>query len=304
MNQTTNSSTGQTIISASRRTDIPAFYIEWFMERIKRGFFNVTNPYNKITRRVDALPDKIHTIVFWSKNYKPFLESGAHDELREMGYNLFFHFSINSDVPMLEPGVPLLEDRLLQLEKLCDCNDPGSISWRFDPVCYYKTSSGQIKNNLDGFSRIVKRASALGIKRCITSFVDNYRKIDSRVRFLRKKGIDAPSFVDVDQGQKVRIVERMAALLDKNGIELDLCCEKALFADMREKIEVNESACISGKLFAELFKGKPDFKRDFGQRAKQGCKCTKSVDIGSYEKHPCFHNCLFCYASPAIDREL
>ena len=99
------------IISASRRTDIPAFYIDWFMERIKQGFFNVTNPYNKVTKQVDAHPDKVHTIVFWSKNYGPFLKSGACNELKKMGYNLFFNFSINSEASMLEPRVPSLKNR-------------------------------------------------------------------------------------------------------------------------------------------------------------------------------------------------
>ena len=100
------------------------------------------------------------------------------------------------------------------------------------------------------------------------------------------------------------IIERMANLLDKNGIELALCSERKLFSDIIKKENISESACISGKLFAELFKGEPVIKRDYGQRANLGCQCTQSVDIGSYELHPCFHNCLFCYANPAIDQEI
>ncbi|MCK5096707.1 MAG: DUF1848 domain-containing protein [Desulfobacteraceae bacterium] len=296
------------IISASRRTDIPAFYIDWFMERIRQGFFNVTNPYNKVTKKVDARPDKVHTIVFWSKNYEPFLKYGAYGKLRKMGYNLFFNFSINSELSLLEPGVPLLKDRLTQLKKLCEKNGAQTIAWRFDPICYYKTSSGVIENNLSDFEQIAEKASELGVKRCITSFADNYRKIKNRIQYLKNKGIDAPDLVDIDHTKKVDIIKRMANLLDKKGIVLDLCCEKELFstalADTIEKINITESACISGKLFAELFKGNPVIKRDYGQRAKQGCKCTQSVDIGSYEKHPCFHNCLFCYANPAIDQEM
>ncbi len=303
-----NSQVGHRIISASRRTDIPAFYIDWFMERIRQGSFNVTNPYNKVTKRIDAHPDKVHTIVFWSKNYKPFLESGAHDELKQMGYNLFFHFSINSESSMLEPEVPPLKKRLLQLERLCEKNDPKNIAWRFDPVCYYKTRSGTIKNNLSDFPSIAEKASELGIQRCITSFADNYRKIEKRVRFLNNKGIDAPALMDISHTKKMEIIKRMADLLNKKRIKLSLCSEKELFAQVfsgtTEKVNVKESACISGKLFAELFKGEPGSKRDYGQRAKQGCKCTQSVDIGSYEKHPCFHNCLFCYANPAIDQEM
>lgn len=297
---------GNRIISASRRTDIPAFYIDWFMEQIRQGFFNVTNPYNKATKTINARPDKVHTIVFWSKNYEPFLKSGANDELLEMGYNLFFHYTINSESTVLEPEVPPLKERLSQLEKLCGINDPENISWRFDPVCYYKTDSGLIDNNLSDFAEIAEKASKLGIKRCITSFADNYRKIIKRVRFLKDKGVDVPELVDIDYKKRVEIVERMAEFLTKKGIELALCSEKELFSNTFSDVSENvkESACISGDLFSQLFKGTPDLKRDYGQRAKQGCKCTQSVDIGSYEKHPCFHNCLFCYANPAIDQEI
>ena len=318
MNQTRNNQAGKKksvniktrkkIISASRRTDIPAFYIDWFMKRIRQGFFNVTNPYNKVTKKVDVWPDKVHTIVFWSKNYEPFLKFSAYDELKKMGYNLFFNFSINSESSILEPGVPPLKERLTQLKKLCELNGSQTIAWRFDPVCYYKTSSGVIENNLSDFEQIAQRASELGVQRCITSFVDNYRKIKNRIQYLKKKGIDVPVLVEIEHTKKIDIIKRMANLLDKKGIELNLCCEKELFsavlADTVEKVNIKESACISGKLFAELFKGNPEIKRDYGQRAKQGCKCTQSVDIGSYEKHPCFHNCLFCYANPAIDQEM
>ncbi|MCD4742049.1 MAG: DUF1848 domain-containing protein [Desulfobacteraceae bacterium] len=296
------------IISASRRTDIPAFYIDWFMERIKQGFFNVTNPYNKVTKRIDAQPDKIHTIVFWSKNYNPFLESGACNELKTMGYNLFFHFSINSESSMLEPGVPPLKERLSQLERLCKKNDPKSIAWRFDPICYYKTDAGVVGNNLSDFEQIAEKASDLGITRCVTSFADNYRKIKKRVQFLQKKGINVPLLMDIDKAKKIKIIMRMAKVLRKKGIELDLCCEKELFSggclDIMGTSNINEGACIPGKLFAELFGGDPVIKRDYGQRTSLGCKCTQSVDIGSYERHPCFHNCLFCYANPAIDNDI
>jgi hypothetical protein len=103
----------------------------------------------------------------------------------------------------------------------------------------------------------------------------------------------------------------MSKLLKKNNIKLLLCSEKKVLLTLRsdgtdDEItgNVSESACIDGKLFARLFKGEPDLKRDYGQRSKQGCKCTKSVDIGSYQEHPCFHNCLFCYANPLIDGKI
>ena len=88
----------QIVISASRRTDIPAFYMDWFMEQIKKEVFEVTNPYNRRKSIVPATPDKVHTIVFWSKNFAPFIKGRFGQTLLRMGYNLFFNFTINSNM--------------------------------------------------------------------------------------------------------------------------------------------------------------------------------------------------------------
>jgi hypothetical protein len=92
--------------------------------------------------------------------------------------------------------------------------------------------------------------------------------------------------------------------LSKLNMHLSLCCEKELVSRLGEGTTVRENACVDGKLLKMNFKGDPETKRDYGQRSTLGCKCTRSVDIGSYGEHPCFHNCLFCYASPDIDNRL
>ncbi|MBL7195302.1 MAG: DUF1848 family protein, partial [Desulfobacterales bacterium] len=107
------------VISASRRTDIPAFYMRWFMEQIQNKYFEVINPYNRHVSVTPARPDMVHTIVFWSKNFGPFIEGKFGEKLLKMGFNLFFNFTINSDSPILEPNVPPLKERLKQLEYLC-----------------------------------------------------------------------------------------------------------------------------------------------------------------------------------------
>ena len=303
-NSAKNTKAKKQILSASRRTDIPAFYLEWFIKRIRKGSFEIKNPYNKITKTVDSNPDKIHTIVFWSKNYELFLKTSTYKELKEMGYELFFHFSINSESPMLEPSLPPLEERLVQLERLCEINGPKTITWRFDPICFYKTSSGLMENNLSDFVNITEKAAELGISRCATSFADNYRKVERRIKFLKNKGKDVPVLVEVDIKKRIDIIKRMSSLLGQKGIELFLCSERDLYSSLDNKTNINESACISGKYLAEIFKGDPELKRDYGQRANLGCNCSKSIDIGSYKHHPCYHNCLFCYANPAIDQEM
>ena len=293
-----------TVLSVSRRTDIPAFYLDWFMQGIEKGCFEVRNPYSGLTRTVDASPDAVHTIVFWSKNFGPFLGSGVGNRLTRMGYHLYFQFSINSESRLLEPNVPPLDQRLEQLSFLCERFGGMKVAWRFDPVCFYRVEGSHLQNNLSDFPRIADAAHAAGVNRCITSFMDQYRKISRRLSCLKKEGTTVPEPVEPDGETRKKVIERMAALLEKKGIGLELCCEKALLTELEEHSNVQPGACISGPLFETLFGGIPDKRRDRGQRAGQGCMCTRSVDIGSYRDHPCVHNCLFCYANPQIDREI
>ena len=299
------------VISASRRTDIPAFYMQWFMAQIKKGFFEVTNPYNRVKKIIDASCDNIHTIVFWSKNFRPFLESDAGGELKKKGYHLFFNFTVNSQSKLLEPNIPPLKERLAQLEELCFKFTPETINWRFDPVCFYRQHNNtkdnnytDIENNLTDFARIAEKAGELGISRCITSFTDKYAKIKRRTNYLKKIGANPPELIYPDNAKKIEIISRMENLLTTKKISLFTCCEREIFSQLPESTCVSESACIPGRLLKDIFKGSPVIKRDYGQRSKKGCHCTRSIDIGSYDLHPCFHNCLFCYANPAIDTEM
>ena len=103
------------VISASRRTDIPGFYMPWFMKQIGRGFFEVVNPFNQHVAVVPVSAARVHTIVFWSKNFGPFIDKVYGRQLIKLGYHLFFNFTINSDNPNLEPHVPPLNERLTSL---------------------------------------------------------------------------------------------------------------------------------------------------------------------------------------------
>ncbi|MBU8848689.1 MAG: DUF1848 domain-containing protein [Desulfobacterales bacterium] len=290
------------ILSASRRTDIPAFYMDWFMDQINLGFFNVKNPFNKTVKTVDVSSDSIHSIVFWSKNYDAFIKAKAGEKLTRLGFNLYFNFTINSESSLLEPNLPSLKKRLEQLSELASEFEPAKISWRFDPVCFYKTfDNGPVKNNLSDFSMIAEEASKLGIKKCITSFFDNYTKIRRRLKFLYPKNNQRIFFTDPPMEKKTAVIHRMEKHLATTGIKLYLCCEKEVFSNLDADTMVRQNSCIDGNLLKTLFKGHPEIKRDYGQRSKQGCKCTRSIDIGSYEEQPCLHNCLFCYANPQID---
>jgi len=281
------------VISASRRTDIPAFYLDWFMAQIQKGVFEVVNPYNRRVSTVPATPDTVHTIVFWSKNFGPFIQRDVGRQLLKMGYNLFFNFTINAKSSLLEPRVPSLSQRLEQLRDLCQTFDPKTVNWRFDPICFFKTGQNVIENNLNDFPRISTWASRCGVTRCITSFMDHYVKIQKRL-----SSIPGFSFVDPGLRKKIEILLKMEKVLAEKNIDLYTCCEKEVMDALPLGSNVNKSSCIPSDFLVEIFGGSLSLRKDTGQRITHGCGCRVSVDIGSYPLHPCYHNCLFCYANP------
>lgn len=290
------------IISASRRTDIPAFYMDWFMERIRQGSFHVQNPYSKQSRQIRTGPERVHSIVFWSKDFGPLIHSEAGEELIHMGYRLYFNFTVNSESNILEPNVPPLAVRLKQLEKLVSIFGPETVSWRFDPICFFKTKQdGSRQNNLTHFPLIASKASSLGITKCVTSFFDDYAKIRRRIRKMHTVDQNFLELIDPPVEKKAAIIKKMAGNLADLGIGLHLCCEKEVFEHLDPFSPVTQNACIDGPALATLFKRPLDIKKDYGQRSKKGCQCSKSIDIGSYDAHPCPHNCIFCYAGPLMD---
>ena len=285
------------ILSASRRTDIPAFYMPWFMDGIERGRFAVLNPYNRKIATVPAGAERVHAIVFWSKDFGPFLEGGYGEDLIARGYRLFFNFTVNSVERLLEPRVPDLASRLEQLAVLCRRFGPRVINWRFDPLCFYNTAQSGRADNLGDFERIAAAAGRLGIERCVTSFMDDYAKIRKRTAAIPGFG-----FVDPPLEQKVSTCLMMARKLAAYNISLQTCCEKEVLAALPAGSGIEKGRCISAGLMMELFRGRISQKRDSGQRTAAGCGCHVSRDIGSYAWHPCRHNCLFCYANPSRDR--
>lgn len=295
----------EAVLSASRRTDIPAFYLDWFMEGIVQEVFNVTHPYTRKPRQIKVEPEKFHSIVFWSKNYGPFLQAKAGDRLIKKGYHLYFNFTINSESPDLEPGLPPLHQRLDQLRQLSQTFGPQTISWRFDPICFYTSpETGREKNNLTDFLKIADHAARAKIPKCVTSFFDPYKKIERRLSRLKKQGKISLEFTRLSRKQETRVLARMAAVLKQRQIRLHLCCEKETAACLEPGLDIRENACIDGNHLKSVYGGNPETKKDTGQRSTQGCRCTKSIDIGSYDLHPCFHNCLFCYANPEMDTRI
>ncbi len=283
------------VLSVSRRTDIPAFYMPWFMDQVTRGVVGVENPYNQQVRQVAVSPERVHALVFWSKNFGPFLTDRCGERLQAMGYHLFFNFTVNSRSPLLEPGVPDLKQRLDQLRQLCQRFGAPSVQWRFDPISHFTTQAGATETNLDDFKTIAGVAGECGIDTCTTSFMDHYRKIQRRAG-------ETLTFVEPSSAERVKILLNMEQTLSPLGIHLTLCCENKALEDLPAESTISAGECISGRRIMAVHGGRVSLRQDSGQRKASGCGCTVSVDVGSYRLHPCGHNCLFCYANPACDQ--
>ncbi|MCG6894885.1 MAG: DUF1848 domain-containing protein [Desulfobacteraceae bacterium] len=282
------------VLSASRRTDIPAFYMPWFTAGIRSGHFEVINPYNRSVTRVPSDPETVHSVVFWSKDFGPFLSGGYGESLEKKGYGLFFNFTVNSVHPLLEPNVPPLIGRLEQMKALSERFGPACIQWRFDPICHLEGKGpASPPDNLGDFRRIADAAAKCGISRCITSFVDEYAKVHRRMAALDGVALRIPSME-----RKRRLLSEMAERLDRRNIRLYTCCEREVLEGLPPQSGIGRAACIPGKLLVSLYGEGISTARDTGQRARQGCGCSVSRDIGSYALHPCHHNCLYCYANP------
>ncbi|SMC23023.1 protein of unknown function [Desulfacinum hydrothermale DSM 13146] len=282
------------VLSASRRTDIPAFYMDQFMAGIRAGAFEVENPYNGRVSRVAATPDEVAAVVFWSKNYHAFLEGGYGLELQRRGYRLFFHFTVNSPHRVLEPHLPDLEDRLAQVRRLTELVPPQAVNWRFDPILWFRDERGETGNNLGDFVRIAEGMARAGVRTCTTSFLDIYPKVRRRAA-----GVARWRFLEVSRDKRLQVLRRMLDVLNFLGMELQVCCEEDLVEALGLPDDVRSGACVSHARLEEIYGPLGlSHRRDKGQRSKAGCGCDESRDVGSYRRQPCWHGCLYCYANP------
>ena len=277
----------KTVISASRRTDIPACYMSWFLSCLSQGLFEVENPFTRKDTIFRFRPGDIHSIVFWSKNYGALLREK--NPLKR--YNLYFHFTINTPVPVFDPGIPPLAERLAQARELAGWRDAAHIMWRFDPVVVWE-EAGVRKNNLASFLLIAAELKKIGVTRLTLSMMDRYRKIDRRT-----VSIEGFRFIYPDSAEAGALLKPFIESALDMGFEVGLCCEKELLLSLSQ-LSVKQGRCIDGKLLSALFGEGADTSPDRGQRKSLGCGCTVSFDIGSYSRQPCRNNCLYCYANP------
>ncbi|MDR1955912.1 MAG: DUF1848 domain-containing protein, partial [Treponema sp.] len=263
------------IISVSRRTDIPAYYSEWFSNRIKERFVFVRNPMNvHQISKINLSPEKVDGMVFWTKNPKSMLNKL--DLI--MDYHFYFQFTLNSYDQDIETKLPRKGEIIETFKRLSDKIGPNRILWRYDPILLNDTYT--ISYHIENFEKI---ACALNgyTKKITFSFIDFYKKIIDNIKNLSMKNITIE--------EKTTIAENLSRIAKKNGFLIDTCAENTDFS----KYGITHARCIDDRLISQIIGYNLDIKKDKNQRLE--CGCVKSIDIGEYNS--CSNGCLYCYAN-------
>ena len=263
------------ILSVSRRTDIPALYSDWFLERIRAGYVYVPNPMNAHQiGKVPLSPDVVDCIVFWSKNPAPLLP-----RLKELEkYHYYFQFTLNAYGQDLERNLPSIEARIDTFLKLSETVGPDRVIWRYDPIII--SEKYPVDFHEEAFLRIAEKIGP-HTGSCVISFVDSYGKLD---RAFMENGIE-----ETAETTMYRLASGFSRICAKYEISLETCAEKI---DLSQ-FGIGHSHCIDRNRIEKIL-GKPiESGKDKNQREE--CGCIASVDVGMY--NTCTNGCAYCYAN-------
>lgn len=287
------------VISASKRTDIPAFYLTWLLKRVEAGWVDVPNPMFRYAgdplqrlTHVSLRPEYVLAVVWWSKNY------GVYERFHEAFARYpvqHFHFTINprrEDLAWIEPDVPPLEEALRQVRFLTGLpGGPDMVSWRYDPLLFWR-ERGVARTSWDPefFEHVCRELSALGVGRCFTSLVDRYAKFEQRI----KRFFPHISLRDPTEDEVAAISQQMTDVARAYGMQLLACTE----APLARREGFAKGACIDGRPLG----GPTSPATDRRMRGREDCGCTVHVDIGDYVTQECGYACVYCYANPSHRR--
>lgn len=267
------------IVSASYRTDIPAFYGPWFMNRLDEGSCNVPNPYGGKAYRVSLQPNDMDGLVFWTKNIGPFVDPLS--EIHRRGLPFVVHYTINGYPAALERSVPDPEQSIRLLRKLSNSYGARAMVWRYDPIIESDLTPPDW--HMANFSRL---AAALRgtIDEVVVSFAQIYQKT--------RRNLDAAARIqgfvwsDPDPGKKETLTKRLAGIAADNGMRLTICSQPSLLVN-----GIGAAKCIDTDRLSDVANRRISSK---SKGNRPGCLCSESRDIGAYDSCPM--GCAYCYA--------
>ncbi|MFQ5534709.1 MAG: DUF1848 domain-containing protein [Sphingomonadales bacterium] len=273
------------IVSASYRTDIPAFYGKWFVNRLNAGSCTVANPYGGPDYQVSLRPADVDGFVFWTRNIQPFGDGLRWVEARAIPFMV--QFTITGYPHALETSVPDADIAVDQLHRLARAFGPKVAVWRYDPVLI--TSLTPPDWHVATIARLAARLAG-ACDEVVVSFAHIYRKT--------RRNLDAAAakhgftWCDPDAGDGRALLVRLADAVGEHGMTLSLCSQPD-----RLTPGVRPARCIDADRLSQIA-GRPIPARRKGNRP--GCECHESRDVGAYDSCP--HGCVYCYAVSSKSR--
>jgi len=266
------------IISASKRTDIPAHYGEWFLNRFEAGYCTVRTPPGK-PYRVSLRREDVDGFVFWTKDIGPFMDKLA--IVHGSGYPFYVQHTLNNFPASLEPHVPPAEASIQNLRRLAELYGPDVAVWRYDPIVI--TPEMPDEWHLANFRRLAGELRG-ATNEAVISFVDDYRKM------ARNMALAGIRWIEPGAEEKRRMASSLTSIARLNGMQLTMCCEGDVLPE-----GTRASRCIDAARMARL-SGRPLKAKD--KPCRQGCGCCDNRDIGEYDT--CIHGCAYCYATNSL----
>lgn len=275
------------IVSASYRTDIPAFYGDWFMRRLTAGYCRVVNPYGGRPYRVALDRDAVDGFVFWTRNAAPFLD--RLNDIGRAGFPFIVQMTITGYPRILEASVPDAGQSAALLRTIARRFGPRVAVWRYDPVLL--TSLTEADWHVDNFAGLAESLRGF-TDEVVVSFTDFYAKTTAHLRAAAE--VQGFTWRDPAAEEKRVLTKRLAAIAADSGMTLTLCVEPDLLDE-----GIDAARCVDAIRLSDVA-GRPLAAREKGNRP--GCACAESRDIGAYDS--CVQGCVYCYAvrSPAAAR--
>lgn len=262
------------ILSVSRRTDVPSFYFDWFLNRLREGWLLVRNPFNPSqVSKVPLSPEAVECMVFWTKNPEPML--ARLDDLAPHRY--YVQYTVNPYGKDMESRLPELSRRLDVFRELASRLGSERVVWRYSPVLLNAKYTKDF--HCEAFESIASALSG-STRQCKLSFIEMYQKISARMK--------AQGVIERGSEQTFALARRLNAIARSHGIALSACGKP----DLRPA-GIPVSSCVDGELIQKITGIHMTLRKDPGQR--EVCNCVESVDIGAYQT--CLNGCAYCYAN-------
>lgn len=270
------------ILSVSRKTDIPAYFSEWFFNRLNAGeIMYRSNPYkpDAVTRAMFNKRD-IDCIVFWTKNPAPMLD-GLH---RIDGYKYYFQFTLTGYGSDIEPALNDKNKLVETFRELSKATDKHVV-WRYDPIVFTKDLT--MEWHLKSFARLANSLAGF-TDRCVISFVDMYGFVEKNMR--NNNLVQTPH----NREQLLSFCRELSNIANQNGMNVFTCAEAAAL----EETGIQHGSCIDKDLIEKIVGYPIKSHKDKGQR--EACLCAESVDVGKYDT--CGNGCKYCYACKDLNK--